>query len=144
MEEGIMSNELAVEVEETKKRLVKLSTEHGERNGKLELKKEVLVPADRNMQLALTRLVNDDDEQELARTNGKAFQIKYDLSNDQMFTLCRLAIQIGFYEDTKDLEDYLKVYAKLSDQVKGLTPAKARQLLGGDGDPAGSCSCSCP
>ena len=60
-------------------------------------------PADLNMQLALTRLVADADEQELARLKGKEFQTKYNLTNNQMFTLCRLAVQIGFYKDTADL-----------------------------------------
>jgi hypothetical protein len=100
-----------------------------------------------NMQLALTRLVTDPDEQQLARLHGEAFQTKYNLSNDQMFTLCRLAIQIGFYEDTKDLEESLSTFARMSPAVKALTPEAAKRLglkLGAGGAVAGSCSCSCP
>lgn len=139
-----MPNELINEVRANKSFLAEIAAINGKnKKGKPEEKKKLLDPADRNMQLALTRLVNDDDEQELARKDGKAFQVKYDLSNDQMYTLCRLAIQIGFYKDTKDLEAYLNAYAKLPKNLRDFTPGNAGLHLNGGG-PIGSCSCSCP
>jgi hypothetical protein len=106
-------------------------------------------PAELNMQLALTRLVTDVDEQEMARLDGKAFQTKYNLTNKQMFTLCRLAVQLGFYKDTADLREYLDIYSAMSPEVHALTPDAIKRLdLQGtplaDMSIIGSCSCSCP
>lgn len=116
--------------------------------GNLEKRNEDPEPGDLNMQLALTRLVSDDGEQELARTNGEAFQIKYNLTNEQMFTLCRLAVQIGFYQDTSDLDSYLKKYAQMNKGLRALTPDSARSLGLTEEEMSavliGSCSCSCP
>ena len=105
-------------------------------------------PGELNMQLALTRLVADEQERNHARLHGKDFQIKYNLSNEQMFTLCRLAIEIGFYQNTKDLQDYLVEYAKLSPALRALTPDSG-VLIGLNKEEVnksiiGSCSCSCP
>jgi hypothetical protein len=95
-----------------------------------EAKKQNPTDADRNMQLALTRLCLDSDEQELAWKHGDLFQKKYHLSDKQMEQLAALAVAIGFYEDTPSLESWLSAYAASADKA--------------DTGKAGSCSCSCP
>jgi hypothetical protein len=105
-------------------------------------------PGELNMQLALTRLVADEKERTHARLHGKAFQVKYNLSNEQMFTLCRLAVEIGFYQNTNDLKEYLEEYAKLSPALRALTPDSGALIGLNDKEVTkaiiGSCSCSCP
>jgi hypothetical protein len=100
-----------------------------------------------NLQLALNRLVSDEDAQTMARTDGKGFQILYNLTNDQMLTLCRLAVDVGAYQKTSDLNAYMDAFNGLDPAIKSLSPG-ALQKLGlpnslGDGL-IGSCSCCCP
>ena len=99
-----------------------------------------------NIQLALTRLVNSPEEQNLARTDGVAFQRKYNLNNDQMWTLCRIALEVGFYQDTNDLHEYLRLFNGMDDELKYLSPdaAEALDLQGPESGIVGSCSCCCP
>ena len=99
-----------------------------------------------NIQLALTRLVNSPEEQHLARTDGVAFQRKYNLNNDQMWTLCRIALEVGFYKDTHDLDEYLRLFKGMDDELKYLSPdaAEALDMKGPESGIVGSCSCCCP
>lgn len=100
-----------------------------------------------NFQLALSRLVNDEEVQKQARLDGKAFQARFNLTNDQMLTLCRLAIDAGIYKDTEDLNKFLDRFQHFPAILKSLSPgAKARLNLDLSDDLAivGSCSCCCP
>jgi hypothetical protein len=100
-----------------------------------------------NLQLALNRLVGDEATQVLARTDGKAFQTLYNLTNDQMLTLCRLAVDVGAYQKTDDLNEYMTKFNKLSSVVKSLSPGTLKKLGLGTDDLdglIGSCSCCCP
>jgi hypothetical protein len=99
-----------------------------------------------NLQLALSQLVSDRNVQELARTQGRQFQIYYNLTNDQMLTLCRLAVDAGAYQNTDDLNAYLDAFKDLDPTIKSLSPGALEKLgLGNLGDGLiGSCSCCCP
>jgi hypothetical protein len=143
-----LTAEMKHEIENNKQQIdqLRLAVIGSKKAKNLEQKKLQPDPGDLNMQLALTRLVTDSDEQDLARKDGLAFQTKYNLSNNQMFTLCRLAVQIGFYKNTEDLNKYLGIYAGMSEAVRALTPDSAKRLGldTGIGGIIGSCSCSCP
>jgi hypothetical protein len=104
-------------------------------------------PAQRelNLQLALTRLVQSPEEQRLAQLDGEKFQLKYNLSNEQMWTLCRLAVELGMYEDTDDMKDLLSTIDELDQVVMSLSPDAIKRLgLSKDLVLVGSCSCCCP
>lgn len=99
-----------------------------------------------NMQFALSRLVVDEDVQDFARRDGRGFQIQYNLNNDQMLTLCRMAVDLEIYKDTKDLNEYMTEFKKLDPVLKSLSPGVVGKLglTGGDDGIIGSCSCCCP
>jgi crotonobetainyl-CoA:carnitine CoA-transferase CaiB-like acyl-CoA transferase len=100
-----------------------------------------------NLQLALSRLVADTEAQEFARLQGQQFQEMFNLTNDQMLTLCRLAVDIGAYKDTDDLEGYMKTFGSLDPVIKSLSPGAVERLgLGGAGGDLciATCSCCCP
>lgn len=101
-----------------------------------------------NMQLALTRLVSSSTEQEHARKDGRSFQLKYNLTNEQMWTLCRIAVEVGAYERTDDLENLLSEISGLDPVLMTLSPNALKRLGFDDGvfdmALAGSCSCCCP
>jgi hypothetical protein len=103
--------------------------------------------ANLNLQLALTALVNDVDMQDFARLHGRDFQQRFNLTNDQMLTLCRLAIDVGAYKITEDLENFIEAFGNLDPVIKTLSPG-ALDKLGIDtlpgGNIMGSCSCCCP
>src|SRR5436190_6087458 len=65
-----------------------------------------------NFQLALTRLVLDVDERNRARLDGKAFQAKYNLTNQQMLALLQIAIWVGEYKDPgkSELDQLMKAF----------------------------------
>ena len=102
-------------------------------------------PSELNLQLALTRLVLSEDEQQRARQDGAAFQLKYNLTNDQMWTLCRIAIEVGIFENTADLQNVLVAIKDLDPTLLALSPDALKRL---NIDPSlvlvGSCSCCCP
>ena len=100
-----------------------------------------------NLQLALNRLVSDEDAQTLARTKGIEFQRLYNLTNDQMLTLCRLAVDVGAYQKTTDLNQYMDAFSSLDPAIKSLSPGALKRLGLGSTDIdglIGSCSCCCP
>jgi len=151
-EKALRANQVRAKLEETRDLVESLDQRvkyHAASGIELEQENTDPEPNELNMQLALTRLVADNEERTMARRNGKDFQKKYNLTNNQMFTLCRLAVQIGFYKNTDDLREYLDLYATMSPELRALAPDAIERLnLGGD-DLAnksiiGSCSCSCP
>lgn len=118
-----------------------------EKKKELEELEEDPAQARLNLQLALDRLVSDESVQTLARTDGIKFQTRYNLTNDQMLTLCRLAVDVGAYKNTADLNEYMDAFKDLDPTLKGLSPGALAKL----GIPAtetdgliGSCSCCCP
>jgi hypothetical protein len=101
-----------------------------------------------NMQFALTRLIQNPEDQKQARVDGKAFQLKYNLTNDQMWTLCRIAVEVGAYERTDDLENLLLKISGLDPVLLALSPDALRRISLSKEELdlvlVGSCSCCCP
>lgn len=102
-----------------------------------------------NMQLALTRLVQSPAEQQQARTDGVKFQRKYNLTNEQMWTLCRIALDAGVLKETPDLTTLLSEIDELDPVTLALSPDALERLYPGDTNKqrehlVGSCSSCCP
>ena len=62
-----------------------------------------------------------------------------------MLTLCRLAVDVGAYKDTSDLNTFLNTFSNLDPVTKSLSPDALSKLGLSTGESIiGSCSCCCP